>query len=572
MKKLSTYILKDSHLYLLSIACLIVQVTLDMASPQITRRLIDDVIGNGEWSLLPWLLTGIAAIGVGRCVFGYVKEYNFDCASTKIANNIRRDLFRHVQKLSVGFFDKTNTGELMSRVKDDVDRVWDGLNYVAMLIIEVILHTGMILYCLFRLSPKLSLLPLIALPIVGVIAVVMEKKLDKIYGDISEENATLNTIAQENLSGVRTVKSFAREKFEITKFLSHNKRYYELNMTQSRVFIKYQPTIQLITKLLPITAVILGGFEVIRGDMTLGTLTAFAEYCMNIVWPIEMLGWLSNSLATAVASAKRIKKVSDEQPVITDPENPKVLEEINGDITFDHVSLSLDDKEILKDISFELKSGKTLGIMGCTGSGKTTIINLLQRFYDPTKGSILLDGIDLRDLTLKQVRSSTAPVMQDVFLFSDTIDSNVRLGMQEGLTKEEVQSSLEKAQASEFVDKLSDRENTLIGERGVGLSGGQKQRISIARALSKHAPVLVMDDATSALDTETEQEIQKTLQELAGISKLIITHRISAVRKADEIIVLENGAVAERGTHESLLTRKGLYYDTYQSQYGAILS
>ena len=428
MKKLSTYILKHSHLYILSIVCLIIQVGLDMLSPQITKSLIDDVLGNGDWTLFPWLLIGIAGIGVGRCIFGYIKEYNYDRAGSKIANCIRRDLFHHVQSLSIGFFDKTNTGELMSRVKDDVDRIWDVLSYVSMLVLEVIIHTSMILFCIFRLSPKLAVIPLVALPIVAAIAIFMERKLDKIYEDISEENATLNTVAQENLAGVRTVKSFAREKFEISKFLSHNKRYYELNMQQSKVFIRYQPIVQLITKLLPVIAVILGGFEVIRGEMTLGTLTAFAEYCMNIVWPIEMLGWLSNSMAAGIASNKRIRKVYEEVPIITDPETPETLNKVEGHIRFDHVSLTLNEKEILKDISFDLQAGKTLGIMGCTGSGKTTIVDVMLGLLRLQTGKILADGVDVQT-NYEGWLKNIGYIPQTIFMIDSTIRKNVAFGI-----------------------------------------------------------------------------------------------------------------------------------------------
>lgn len=571
MKKLSGYILKYWYCYVFAIFCMVAAICLDMLAPQVTKRIIDDVIGEGKLDLLTGLLVTIFCIGLGRCVFGYFKELTFDYVSSKISVDIRRNLFRHIQKLSISYFDKTNTGELMSRVKDDVDRIWNGIGYVGMLVIEVVIHTAIVLWCMFRLSSKLFIIPIIAMPLVGFFAVLMERKLDKVYEDISEENAELNTVAQENLAGVRTVKAFAREKFEIQKFLSHNNRYYDLNMKQSKILIKYQPLFQFITKLLPVIAIIYGGFLVIRGEITLGTLGAFSEYCTNIVWPMEMLGWLSNEFASAIASNKKIKQIYEVTPELTQKENPVVLDKVEGSVEFDQVSLTIGDKEILKDISFTLPAGKTLGIMGATGSGKTSILNLLQRFYDPSEGRILLDGADIRDLTLNQLRRSTAPVMQDVFLFSDTINENVKLGNKDRITDEEIRDALCKAQASDFIERMEKQYETLIGERGVGLSGGQKQRISIARAFAKKAPILVLDDSTSALDMETEHQIQQSLKEMTGNTKIIIAHRISAVRYADEIIILKNGQIAERGTHESLMAKKGMYYETYQAQYGDYL-
>ncbi|HWT74720.1 MAG TPA: ABC transporter ATP-binding protein [Mobilitalea sp.] len=565
--KLSKYILKYWFVYLLAIICIVIAVSLDMLSPQVTKRVIDDVIVGGNMGLLPKLLIMIFIIGVGRMIFQYIKELIFDLVSSKIAVKIRRDLFRHIQSLSLSFFDKNNTGELMSRVKDDVDRVWSALGFVSMLIIEITIHTCIVLFCMYSISPTLAILPTIVLPCMGALALLMEKKLGKVYEAISDENSKLNLVAQENLSGVRTVKAFAREKHEIKKFLSHNQKYYELNMQQSKVFIKYYPYFQFVTKLLPLVAIIFGGMQVIEGKLTLGALGAFTEYSANIVWPMEMLGWLSNDFASAIASAKRIKKLHAEQPMITEKEQPSILDEVAGNIQFNQVSFALGDKNILSDISFDLSAGKTIGIMGATGTGKTSIINLLQRFYDVTEGEIKLDGVDIKDLTLKQLRSSISLVMQDVFLFSDTINENVKLGKKHLVNQEEIIEAAANAQAKDFIEKMEDQYETIVGERGVGLSGGQKQRISIARALAKKTPILILDDSTSALDMETELMIQRALTQV-GSSKIIIAHRISAVRNADEIIILEDGKIVERGTHESLLQKEGYYYKTYMAQYG----
>ena len=569
MKKISSYIWDYKFSYLGAIASLLIAVTLDMMGPRLMALVVDDVIVGGNIAELKYLLLGFLGVGIGRCVFQYVKEYTFDKNGIRISADMRRDLFRHVQGLSADFFDRTNTGELMARVKEDIDRIWDAIGYVGMLLIEVIYHTSIILISMYMLNWKLALLPTAAMLMCGTIALLMERKLGQVYEEIREENAKLNTVAEENLAGVRTVKAFAREKHEIGKFLSHNKRYYELNMQQSRVFVRYYPFFSVVSKVLPILTILVGGGFVIKGQMTLGQMTAFVEYSTNIVWPMEMLGWLTNSFSAAVASNKKVRKIYEEKPTITETTEPVSIEQVAGKICFDHVSFHKADMyEILHDISFTVESGRTLGIMGATGAGKTSIVQLLQRMYDATEGAIYLDDVNIKELSLEQLRTSVSYVMQDVFLFSDTINDNIKLGKKERLDFRTVRRASAQAQASEFIERMEETYDTVIGERGVGLSGGQKQRISIARALAKRDPILVMDDSTSALDMETEQLIQQTLRELEGTTKIIIAHRISAVRHADEIIVLENGSIAERGTHEELLAKRGLYFETYESQYG----
>jgi ATP-binding cassette subfamily B multidrug efflux pump len=572
MRKLSSYIGRYWYGYVFAVASMVTAIALDMLYPKITQKIVDDVILGGQMEILTKLLTGIVLVGIGRSIFGYCKEFTFDFLSSKIGAEMRKDLFNHIQTLSMRYFDDTNTGELMARVKDDVDKIQNALGYVGMLLIEVTIHVVFVLYCMFSLNWKMAFLPVTVMLCCAVVAIIMERKLDKVYEDISEENAVLTTVAEENLAGVRTVKAFAREDYEIKKFLSHNERYYNLNITQSKVLVRYYPLFQFVGKVLPVAITILGGISVMNGNMSLGALVAYVEYSRNCTWPMEMMGWLTNDLSSAVASYKKIKKIYEVKPEIEDSRNVVTLDHVSGNVEFDHVSFKLDGKQILSDISFSVKEGKTLGIMGATGSGKSSIINMLHRFYDTTEGSVRLDGVDIRKISLRQLRRSVAVVLQDVFLFSDTIEENIKMGNRNTMQMDEIKSAAASAQASSFIEKMDEQYETVIGERGVGLSGGQKQRISIARALSKHSPILVMDDSTSALDMETEHEIQKTLNSLKDTTKIIIAHRISAVCHADEIIYLQDGKIAERGTHEELLAKKGLYYDTYMAQYGGYLA
>ena len=592
------YFKKYSVLYLIALIAMSVSTLLDQAAPLIVQHIVDDVLIGKRMELLNFLLLGILAIGVGRCIFQYTKEFLCDFAGSKIASNIRIDLFRKIQSLSANFFDGINSGELMSRVKDDVDRIWDIAAFMGILIAEVLIRTILTLFFMIRINWQLAIIPVIGMFVSGLIAIKMEKQLDELYGAVAQEGSEMNNTAAENLAGVRTVKAFAREGFEIAKFHKHNQKFYELNIDLSRVFVKFNPLIQMITRVLAVVSLLLGGLIVMKGNplngwqkMTIGELMAFLQYVAGMIWPMEMLGWLTNGLSSAKASVKRINNIYKEMPDIKEESELKDLSklnvsgtsdddelsstlfspfDLNGEISFEHVTYEAGGRKILDDVSFTIKAGQTLGIMGATGSGKTTIINLLKRMYDVTDGCIKLDGIDIRKLPIPTLRRAVSCVMQDIFLFSDTIDGNIRLGSRESMTTKEVRSALAQSHSAEFVDKMEQKEMTVIGERGVGLSGGQKQRITIARALARKTPVLVLDDSTSALDTETEQEIQKLLTELSGMTKIIIAHRISAVRKADKILVLDNGRVAEEGTHQDLLAKGGLYKETYDSQYGVI--
>lgn len=554
--------------YLIATAALVTSVALDVWFPLVTKSIVDDVLVGGNMEILKRDLVFILIIGGGRAAAQYVKEFTCDICGSRVASMSRKNLFNHIQTLSRSYFNKNNTGELMARVKDDVDRIWDVFGFVGMLIIEAVLYLVGVIICMLRLNWKLSIIPLAAMPIMGFMAIRLERRLDKVYDDISEQNAVLNTVVQENLSGVRTVKSFAREDYELEKFRKNNEKYSELNVKQATIMAKFDPNMGFVPKAMQLAVLLLGGYAVIKGNVSLGVLTAFIQYANNIVWPMENMGWLTNALAAAFASNKKINKILAEKPEIYNAPDAVTPDKVEGNLCFERVSFSMNDSRILDDISFELPKGKTLGIMGVTGAGKSTIVNLINRFYDVSDGKITIDGTDIRELSLETVRGCTSVVTQDVFLFSDTIRQNIKLGSRSTMSDENVKSAVSAAHAAEFVDKLTEGYDTVIGERGVGLSGGQKQRLSIARALAKNAQILILDDSTSALDMETEYEIQQNLSQMKDTSKIIIAHRISSVRHADEIIILDHGHIAERGTHEELMEAKGLYYSTYEAQYG----
>jgi len=564
---LKKYLLKNWWRYLIGGINLLGSTAIDILVPFITMSIVDDVIIGRDMMIFKRDMILLASAAGGRAICQYVKEYLCDMAGCNVAEAMRKDLMKHLSGLSKSFFDRNNTGELMARVKDDTGSVWDLTGFVGMLMTEATCYFFGVIVCMVKLNWKLSIIPIAFMPYLAYKVLKLNKQLGKTYGEISDANSVLTRVAEENISGVRTVKAFSTEAYELSKFDEKNKAYCDLNIEQAKLMAKEEPVIQAVPRIMQVIVIAVGGYAAIKGNITYGVLVAFMQYSACIVWPIENLGWMLALISQGVAGYKKIKKIMDEKPEISESENAELLDN-TGELRFDHVSFNVNNHDILSDVSFTLAKGKTLGIMGATGAGKSTIVNLIERFYDTTDGSVMIDGIDIKQMPLNRVRGFSSVVTQDVFLFSDTIKDNVRLGQKKSIGEAEIKSAIKKAHADEFVEKITDQYDTVIGERGIGLSGGQKQRLSIARALARPADVLILDDSTSALDMETEADIQKELSRKTDTSKIIIGHRISSVKDADEIIVLDKGRVAERGSHAELIAKKGLYFETYEAQYG----
>lgn len=567
MKRVMNYVFRYKLILLVPSISMLLVIIACMFEPYFQKLFIDKVIANGERNLIPYLIGGILIINIIKALFGYIKEYLFDYLSVKVTKDLKEDLFNHIQKLPFKYFDTMNTGELMSRIGEDVENIWRTISFGLRLFFENALYFIFSTVILFYLNWKLALACLVIMLPIALIAMKLEKKMLDSFEQISDQGAVINTTAQENIAGVRLVKAFGREKHEILKFLKMNKQNYKLNMEQAKIIADFFPPIELLTNISLVIMVALGGMLVITKEISLGTLVAFSGYIWNLIWPMRMLGWLTNMIAQNNASANKIFKIMDIDPAIKDSDNPLSPALLKGNIKFKNVSFKYREEEILKNVDLDIPAGSTVALMGTTGSGKTSIINLLGRYYDVSEGKVLIDGIDVRNIKLDILRNAISIVPQDVFLFSDTIEENIRFGNRNANNEELLQAST-LACASEFISELSDGYATIIGERGLGLSGGQKQRISIARALVRKAPILILDDATSALDMETEFQLLKNLNTLNNSATVfIIAHRISAVKNADIILFLDNGQVVEKGTHEELLKLNGKYYEVYKEQF-----
>ena len=551
---------------MLGFLALLASIVLDMFNPYFVGDIIDEVVMNGKMDYLRTALLALAGITLGRAVLGYAKELSFDISSAKVIVNLRKNLFDHIQKLSFSFFDENNTGELMSRIKEDTENIMNAICFGFMLFLEQIIYFLIATVVLLTINWKLALISLITMPVIEFVVFKLERSVGRTYEKISDQRAVLNTTAQQNIAGVRVVKAFGREKYEIQKFLRQNEENYNINLEQAKAMARYNPPIEFLSNLVLVLVITIGGYFVIGDEMTLGTLVAFSNYIFMLIWPMRMMGWLTNVLAQCIASVKKIDKLFDEEPTIKNCEAPIKPERIQGHVEFRNVSFDFDGINVLKDIYINVKPGSTVAVMGMTGAGKSSLVNLIGRYYECATGHVLVDGIDVKDMELSNLRRNVSSVMQDVFLFSDTIEDNIKFGAGE-VTDEVFKAACNDAMVEEFVSQMPEGYQTVIGERGLGLSGGQKQRISIARALVRDAKVLVMDDSTSALDMETEYAIQKAMERRKSITCFIIAHRISAVKNADEILYFEDGRIAERGNHEELLRLRGRYYDTYCEQY-----
>lgn len=569
MRKLFRYAWKGRWLYFFSLLGLVVAVTSDSLRPMVTSMIIDDVIVARDLSNFTYYIALLVLISVLMAIGYYTQEYLSDRISSLSHRGIRRDLFSHIQKLDLSFFSENNPAELMSRTKQDVENVGFCFGFISVFAVEITVHTILFIFMLARISLYGLIVPAVMMPMIFFLAFYAERHGDEYYDRISDETATMNDKAGEALSGIRTVKAFGREELEKRKFRVHNRKFHDLNLKVDFLWADTMAPMNSMARAMLVLSVLVSGLLVIDGKITLGEAAAISVYVGELAWPMMDLGWVLQAISTAVASARKINDIMAREPKIA---NGTEKAPFDSTLEFSGVSVSFDGKKVLDDISFVLPEGHTIGIMGATGSGKSTICNLALRFIDPDEGCVKLGGVDIRRMVLQSLREKFSVVTQDVFLFSDQIDENIRIGRRDDreTDHDRICDALARADASEFVYRLEQKERTVIGEKGVGLSGGQKQRLSIARAFYRNAPILILDDATSALDMETEKDIQRALENNKGMSRIIVAHRISAVRNADEIIFLDRGRIAERGTHDELLALGGLYSETYKAQYGEV--
>lgn len=539
-----------------------------LINPQISGMIVDEVIEGQHYEKLGILLLIMIGVTLVRSLLRFIFLMCFESSSQGLVYDMREEAYRKLMKEDFNFFNKNRTGDLMSRQTGDMDAVRHMVSHVIYFSFENILVFLMALVMIFSVNVKMALCMLIVLPFTLAVTLSQRRHIKPAFDRVRDCFSSLNAFAQETIAGNRVVKAFAKEDYELEKFDRENDGYRDAQLNAALIWMKYIPMFEILSQCLTIILMIMGGFMVIDGEMTIGNMVTVNGYLWMLNSPLRQAGWIINDLQRFLTAIEKIYKVYTTEPDIKQPEHVVEKRKLKGSVTFDHVNYYTNDDTVLKDISFHVEPGQTIGIIGATGSGKSSLINLICHFYDVNQGRVLVDDIDVRNLNLQTLRGNIGIAMQDVFLFSDTIEGNIAYGNPD-CTFEQVQAAAKIANADEFIREMPEGYDTIIGERGVGLSGGQKQRISLARAILKDPSIIILDDTTSAIDMETESMIQNELKKISDERTVfIIAHRISSIIHADQILVLDNGRLVERGTHEQLLAKKGYYSTVFHHQYG----
>ena len=528
--------------------------------PRLLGVAIDEMLTGEIQGKLLFLASIIFFLSLVRGGLFYVFLYLTQAAGYRVAYELRKDFFHKLQQLSVGFYDKQHTGNLMSRATVDVEAVhwYVGFGFLGMFrsIATFIVAAIMMLIIDWRMA----LISMAFVPVLIWLSGTLALAMAPLFRRAHEETGHLNTVVQENLAGIRVVKAFAAGEYEGGKFRDKARKVADYLYAAGRALASRQAAITFVLALATAAILLYGGSEVFSGRLTPGELTSFILYMGVLAFPIQILGWRIGTAARALAASRRLLEVLDAEPQVKEKPRAKSLQRVQGHVRFERVSLSYDSsREALREIDFEVLPGQTVAILGGPGSGKSTIVHLLPRFYDPSSGRVLIDGVDARDATLSSLRRNVGIVLQDVFVFSATIKDNIAYGTASA-SRDDIIRATELAQLDEFIQGLPDGYDTMVGERGVTLSGGQRQRLAIARTVLLDPPVLVLDDSTSSVDVATESLIQRALDKVArDRTTFVIAHRLSTVRNADLILVLDRGKIVERGGHEELLARDGFY-------------
>ena len=535
------------------------------------QRAIDVAIPRGDAKMLVGLAVAVTVIALARSVTIFLNVYYIESSAQRTCFQIRNRLFDHLQRLSFRFYDQAQTGQLMSRATSDVDALRRFLGFgLSTILSNVVVFFGVLALC-FHINPMLSLVAMVTLPAMVITSVVYSRKLRPTYTAVQQQTANLTTALQENIVGIRLVKTFAREGYERKRVATEARALSDLNLEAARISAFYSPLLDFLTAVGATAVFLFGGWQVMQGALKLGQLVQFNLLLFQLINPVRSLGSMLNTTQNAVASGARIFEIMEMQAEVQTSPDAVPLTGVEGEVRFENVGFRYTPKDapVLQGITLHVRPGETVAILGATGSGKSTILQLLPRFYDPTEGHIFLDGHDLRTVTLESLRANIGIVAQESFLFSETLRANIAYG-KPSATDADVEAAAEAAQIHEFILSLPDGYDTMVGERGITLSGGQKQRMAIARALLMNPKVLVLDDSMASVDTQTEAAIQRALAILMqGRTTFLIAQRLSTVKLADRVVVLQDGRIVEQGTHDELLRRDGFYADLMRSQLAA---